>query len=268
MKTKEILPKQQLEYLYSVKKYSDNQIAKQYGLTLGQVHRLRNSYRIRTLEQYERHPVSTLNKRETSILIGKMLGDGHLRKKRGKQTYPCLMIEHSVKQKEYVYWQKNELKRWLYNEEKPIKTNRKKRNNKTYHSLSFTTVSHPAFNEVYEDFYKSGKKRVGKKTIKKYFTLLSLAVWVMDDGFLSGKNKRIGLATNSFTLPDVKFLKDFLHNRFDLKCWICKRTNTKEITWELHFDKPSTRKISEMIELLVIDSMKHKLLSETTKGAG
>lgn len=269
MKTKEILPKEKLEELYLIKKLSDNQIARQFNLTLGQVHRLRNTYKIRTLEQYERHLISKLTEDEKSLLVGLMLGDGHLRKRSGKKTYPQLMIEQSVKHKDYVYWLKDKLINWIYDKNKPISTNRKKhKNGKFYHSLSFQTICHPAFYEIYEDFYKSGKKQLGRSILEKYFTLLTLAIWIMDDGFLSGNCKRIGIATNNFRFEDVKFLKDFLEERFELKSWICKRTTTKEITWELHFDKKSSVNISNMIRDLVIDSMKYKLLSETTKDAG
>lgn len=269
MKTKDILPKEKLENLYLIQKLSDNQIAKQNNITLGQVHRLRNLYRIKTIEQYERHPIIELTEREKSILIGLTLGDGHIRKRRGKRTYPQMMIEQSVKHKEYVYWLKNELKNWLFNPNKPITTNRKKnKNGKVYHSLSFQTICHPVFNEIYEDFYKSGKKVLGRKTFEKYFTLMSLAVWVMDDGSLTGNCKRNMIATNNFSLEDVKFLRNFLKERFELKSWICRRTTTTEITWELAFDKKSSILISEMLQELVIESMKYKLLSETTKDAG
>jgi hypothetical protein len=269
MKTVDILPKKMLESLYLIQKLSDDQIAKQYHLTLGQIHRLRRKYNIRTIEQYERHPKEVLSETETSVIIGTMLGDGHMRKRSGKKTYPQLMLEQSIKHKEYVYWLKEQLKDWLYNLEKPIITNRKlrKQTGKWYHSLSFQTVCHPVFNEIYKGFYKRGKKVLGKGLVERYFTLLSFAVWVQDDGFLSGNCKRIGISTNNFTLNEVKFLRQFLQKRFQLKGWVCKRTTKDTISWELHFDKPSTRKISEMLQELVVESMQYKILSsETTKG--
>jgi hypothetical protein len=269
MKTADILPKEMLERLYLIQKLSDNQIAKQYHLTLGQVHRLRRKYNIRAIEQYERHSKKVLNEIETSIIIGTMLGDGHMRKRSGKKTYPQLMLEQSIKHKEYIYWLKEELKDWLYDQEKPITTNRKfnERMGKHYHSLSFQTVCHPAFDEIYEGFYKDGKKVLGKDLIERHFTLLSFAIWIQDDGFLSGNCKRIGISTNSFTLSEVKFLRQLLQERFQLKSWICRRTTKDTINWELHFDKPSTKKISEMLQELIIESMKYKILSsETTKG--
>lgn len=268
VKTEEILWKKQLEHLYLIEKLSDDQIAKQHHLTLGQVHRLRNKYKIRTMEQYERHPVNKMTDEEVSIIIGKLLGNGHMRRRKGKQTYPQLMIEHSVKQKEYVYWLRKKLDNWIFNKDLPIKTNRKEKNGKFYHSLSFQTVCHPVFSEIHKEFYKSGKKVLSRKLLEKHFNLLAFAVWVMDDGFLSGKCRRIGISTNNFTLEEVKYLKDFLARRFELKSWVCRRTNTREITWELHFDRKSSIILSMMIKELVIDSMKYKLLSETTKGAG
>lgn len=269
MKTKDILPKEKFEKLYLIEKKSYSQIAKEYNFTIGQVHRLKKDYNLRTIEQYERHPISEFTEREKSIILGKILGDGHIRNGRGKKAYPQLMIEHSIKQKDYVYWLKEELNNWIYNKNLPIKTNRKKhKNGKFYHSLSFQTICHPVFNEIYKAFYRDGRKILGIEYMKENFTLLSFAVWLMDDGFLSGKCRRNGLSTNNFTLEEVKFLSDFLKERFELKSWVCRRTSTRTISWELAFDKKSSILISEMLSDLVIDSLKYKLLSETTKDAG
>lgn len=268
MKISDVLSKNNLEKLYLEEKLSDNKIAKLYDLTIGQVHRLRSKYKIRTLEQYERHFKSELDNIEKSTIIGLCLGDGHIRKRKGKKTYPQLMLEQSIIHKSYIYWLRDLLNDWLCNKEKNIKTNRKfnKKRKKFYHSLSFQTICHPAFEEIYNDFYKSGKKVLGRKVLNKYFTLQSLAVWIMDDGSLTGNCKRINISTNNFTKEEVDYLRYFLKERFNLKSWRCRRTNTSEITWEIHFDKKSSILISEMINDLVIKDMKYKLLSETTKG--
>jgi len=268
MKTEEILPRELLEKLYFVDKLSDSEIAKQYGLSLGQVHRLRKRFNFRTIEQWERHPKRHLSDIENAIIIGLVLGDGHIRKRRGKKTYPQLILEQSDKHREYIYWLKEQLGDWTCCVDKPITTNRKfnKKVNKYYHSLSFATICHPAFEEIYNAFYKSGKKIVSKRMLVKYFTKLSLAIWIMDDGFLSGKCRRNMIATNSFSKDEVNILREFLEKEFGFKTWLCKRTTLDTISYEIAFDKQSSIKLSEIIDDIVIPSMKYKLLSETAKG--
>lgn len=266
MRTEELLPRELLEKLYFEDKLSDSEIAKKIGLTLGQVHRLRNKYNLRTMEQWERHPKRHLDDYEISIMIGVILGDGHLRKRRGKRTYPQVMLEQSDKHREYIYWLKDQLSDWVVN--KSITTNRKfnKKSNKYYHSLSFQTVCHPAFEELYYGFYKNGKKVINRFLVEKYFNNLSLAIWVMDDGTLSGKCRRNAIATNDFSKDEVNWLRKFLEKKFGLKSWICKRAGKFNISYEIAFDKKSSVKIREIIGDLVIPSMQHKLLSETAKG--
>ena len=265
----DILPKDRLELLYLKEKLTDQQIADRFHLSLGQVHRLRRKFQIRTLEQFERHHKNKLAAEEKSLILGLCLGDGHIRKRKGKDTYPQLMIEQSVKHKEYIYWLKTKLNNWIYDQDKPITAIRKfsKVANKHYHSLSFQTICHPALEEFYKSFYKSGKKVLAKELIVKYFDKTSLAVWMMDDGTLSGNCKRNSIATNNFTFEEVNFLRDVLRDKFDLKTWICKRTGKYTISYEIAFDKKSSLKITEIIGDIVIDSMKYKLLhSETAKG--
>jgi len=268
MNIEEILPRELLEKLYFEDKLSDAQIAKKSDLSLGQVHRLRNKYKLRTLEQWERHRKRYLEEIEISLIIGLLLGDGHIRKRKGKKTYPSLMIEQSEKHKDYIYWLKEKLNDWLYDIKKPIQTNRKfnKRANKYYHSLSFQTICHPAFEDLWVGFYKSGKKRLNKILIEKYFNELSLAIWIMDDGCLSGKCRRNMLATNNFSKDEVNWLRNFLEKRFGLKTWICKRTGKYNINYEIAFDKQSSKKLKEIVGDIIIPSMQYKLLSETAKG--
>lgn len=268
MKTEEILPRELLEKLYFDDKLSDNEIANKFNLSLGQVHRLRRRFNFRTLEQWERHPKVYLDDNEKAILIGLMLGDGHMRKRRGKKTYPQLILEQSDKHSEYIYWLKDKFNDWLFNKNKPIKTNRKfnKNANKYYHSLSFQTICHPAFEEIYNGFYKSGKKKLDILLLEKYFNKTSLAVWIMDDGCLSGKCRRNMLATNNFSKDEVNILRKFLEKKFGLKSWICRRTSPDNISYEIAFDKSSSVKIRNILDDIVIPSMKYKLLSETAKG--
>ena len=267
MKTEDILSFELLNELYSEKKFSDTEIADQFHLSLGQVHRLRNKYRIRTLEQYERHRKQRLDEQETALIVGLMLGDGHMRMRSGNDTYPQLMIEQSVKHREYIYWLKDCLKDWIFDPDKAIHQNRKQHENgNVYHSLSFQTVCNPSFFQIYHAFTINGKKRLADYDfIRANFNIVSLAVWIMDDGTLTGNCKRNMIATNNFTFEEVNFLRSLLEERFGLKTWICKRTGKDHINYEIAFDRKSSRALSDLLRDIVVPEMRYKLLpSETT----
>jgi hypothetical protein len=267
MKVEDILSYELLNKLYSEDKLSDSEIAKQYGLGLGQVHRLRNKLRIRTIADYERHSKQTLDQQEKALIVGLLLGDGHMRLQKGNDTNPSLMLEQSVKHQEYIYWLRDCLKDWVKDPLRPLTQNRHTSHDKTYHSYSFQTVHHPAFFELYHMFYKDGRKKLDIPAISQYFNVLSLAAWIMDDGSLTGNCKRNSIATNCFTLQEVSELRELLANRFKLKTWCCKRTTVNTISYEIAFDKKSSIELSNMLRDIVIPSMQYKLLSsETTNG--
>lgn len=65
-------------------------------------------------------------------------------------------------------------------------------------SYSFRTITHPAFNRVYDLFMIDGKKRYKEGTIKKHLSSVGLSFWVRDDGSLQ-KNNEVILSTMGFT---------------------------------------------------------------------
>jgi ubiquinol-cytochrome c reductase cytochrome b subunit len=79
--------------------------------------------------------------------------------------------------------------------------------------LRFKTFSYPSFNWIYYGFYPNGIKVV-PVWIKDYLSPLALAIWIMDDGGIVSSGLK--LATNSYTLADVEFLCEVLHNKYGL----------------------------------------------------
>lgn len=76
-------------------------------------------------------------------------------------------------------------------------------------------MANPSLNWLYEGFYQEGKKIIDVSFIKPYFTPMSLAIWIMDDG--SKNNTGIRLCTDSFTLEECKRLAEFLTSSRRLK---------------------------------------------------
>jgi len=254
------ISKDNLEYLYLNQKLSDSEIGKIHKVSLGRIHRLRNKYNISTIENYQRHHKQNLSLTEKEFLIGTLLGDGHLRwrNKTSKKSYPQLMLEQSIKHHEYIIWLKDQMNDWLFNPKKELKqiTKPNKKTNKTYYSYAFTTICHPVFIEFYNGFYKD-KKSINIEFISKYFSKLSLAVWLMDDGTIS-KNRNIMLCSHNFTKMDNELLSKFLNDKFNLSSNIWKSKDK----YYLGFSKENSIKLTNLIKNLVIPSMQYKLISQ------
>lgn len=87
-----------------------------------------------------------------------------------------------------------------------------KRNNKSYSSISFATLTLPCFTEYRDLFYNSENKKTVPLNIKQLLTPLGLAYWIMDDGSL--QNKGLHLSVYGFTYDEVLLLKDTLETMF------------------------------------------------------
>lgn len=266
---KGFISKHELEFLYLEQKLTDQEIGKKFGMSLGQVHRLRNKYNIKSIESYKRHHKQELDQKEKEFLIGVLLGDGHLRwrNKGSGKSYPELILEQSSKHFEYVLWLKEQIKDWIDNPNKKIKQVRKvnKKNGMIYHSYPLKTICHPVFIDFYNGFYVDSKKTLNIDFIKQYFTELSLSVWIMDDGTIS-KNRNIMICSNSFSKQENEELSKLLNEKFGISSKVLLNSHTKSLTYYLSFNKENSCKITELTKNIIIPSMRYKLISpETTK---
>ena len=266
-KTSQFISKAELNELYTNQKLSDQQIGEIFGMSYGRIHRLRSKYNIKAIEYYERHHKQVLNQKEKEFLVGTLLGDGHLRwrNKIDKRAYPQLMLEQTTSHFEYMVWLKDQMKEWLFDQDKQLKQSRKllKRTGKVYHSYAIQTICHPVFIEFFNGFYMNGKKNINIDFIDKYFTEFSFAVWLMDDGTIS-KNRNIAICSHSFSKDENQKLKELLQKKFSLSPNIWA-SGSKSY---LGFSKKDSEKITELLKDLVIPSMQYKLISsETTKEA-
>ena len=93
--------------------------------------------------------MGSLTERQKSIIIGKLLGDGSLRRK----ANTLLAVKHSSSQKDYVHWVYEELKQFV---KTPPKLHVSGQNRLAFR---FTTLSCSLLNPYYESLYD----RMGKK---------------------------------------------------------------------------------------------------------
>jgi len=187
--------------------------------------------------------VGSLTQFQKSVIIGSILGDGHIRIMPGRKN-AFLEINHSQKAKEYVDWKYSILKNIC----KSAPKSRKNGENKT--AYRFFTKQHKEITELIKKFYKNGKK-----TIPSDLKLnpVILAVWFMDDGSKSRKSD-VYLNTQQFSYLDQKRLLHLLR-LMGLKA----RLNRDKKYYRVRFLKESIPELNRIIGADIIPSMRYKL---------
>ena len=106
----------------------------------------------------------TLTQLEEAIILGSLLGDGHIEKRGNSYRFK---IRHCKAQKDYIFWKYKQLKRIIKNKPKAIK------NNVVYDAFYFNTKSGLFLKKYHDLFYKSitstqidSNRETYKKTIK------------------------------------------------------------------------------------------------------
>lgn len=183
--------------------------------------------------------VLKLTKKQNSILIGCILGDAYIDKK-GK-----IQIEHSYKQKNYVDWKYKNLESINYGNPKIVERFNKT-NQKHYQSYRFWIRQY--FWKWRNYFYENNKK-IFPKDLK--LDPLILAIWYMDDGYYSKFDKRILLATNSFSKPCLKEIINSL-SKLNLKSSI---KNSSRI----YIHKSSWEQFIKIVSPYILSDFKYKL---------
>ena len=153
-----------------------------------------------TKELREKKKRLKLTKRQRAVLVGTLLGDGHLETRDGGKTFR-LKVEHALKQREYVEWVHAEFSEWIAGDCYA----RKRNDGRVF--VGFTTYSHPAFRFYGKQFYCEKVKRV-PKIIKKILEEVSIAVWYMDDGSRKSLQHRTYIFhANAFVKKDLELLQ-------------------------------------------------------------
>ena len=193
----------------------------------------------------------SLSKRQKEILIGLILGDGHLEKLYTPRS-GRLKVEHSYKQKDYVDWLYKEFRNWVRSKPKIRKVNVWGKLRKNYR---FSTYGHEILGGFRKRFYK-GKKKIVPNDLEKDITFLGLAVWYMDDGSIkSARHKGIFLNTQGFEESSVMKLQTVLKNKFGIVSTTRKDKGGKQI----YLGGESGEKFIALIEPYIISSMKYKI---------
>lgn len=199
----------------------------------------------------ERKKKLKLNSIQREIIIGKILGDGHLETQNNGRTYR-LKVEHSYSQKNYVDWVYRNLNDWVLT---PPKIKLKRINGKTVKNYFFQTVSHAAFRYYAQQFYQN-KTKIIPKSIHKMLKPRSIAVWFMDDGSLKSINHRaLILNTQGFNTQDLINLQKAFQKVYQV---VTKFRNQKDGI-QLIISEPSATRIYQIIKLYLLPEFNYKL---------
>ena len=191
----------------------------------------------------------SLTGRQREILIGLLLGDGHLERMNAR-GWARLKVEHSIRQSEYVYWKYSEWAGWVLTPPAPrFKDNRL---GTMSTNIGFATVSHPELGAFQRLFY------AGRKQVPANLTLtpLSLAVWFMDDGSRKSHACRgLYLNTQAFRPDEVAKLQWCLARDFSIRTSIRLQRDGQQI----YVPSSEVDRLAEVVDPHMIQGMRYKL---------
>ena len=190
-----------------------------------------------------------LKQEQREILVGLLLGDGHLESQNNGRTYR-LKVEHGSKQVSYARWLCDKFQEWLGS------GLRKKTRTDGNISYGFATYSHSAFRFYAHQFYIDGVKKIPDK-IAQLLTPLGLAIWYMDDGSLkSVRHRSYVIHTLGYQRNELERAQKAILDLFGIKC---KLHRQKDKHWRLYVISESANRFKELIAPYVHPSMKYKL---------
>ena len=218
-----------------------------------QISKQLNKTRITSLERIGPHNIDII-----SIIIGSLLGDGHL-EKRNRGIGTRIKFEQSNKNVEYLMWFHSYFStRGYCNINKPELKKRIRKNGEIYFHYSINTFTFFSFNWIHDMFYMCSEGKYVKiipHNIEQYLTPLALAIWFMDDGSKLKKGAKI--ATNCFTYKELSQLCEILKNKFNLTVTIHSGGKNKGYT--LYISSQSMTTFSNIVKPFMLPTLYYKL---------
>ncbi len=187
--------------------------------------------------------LSILNR---SILIGILLSDGSLQKRKGWN--PRVSMKQSIKHFFYIWYLFNQLG-ILCSNYPDISYNYKR--NKLFYSITSRQLKN--LNILNELFYNEKQQKCIKLELFDYLNEIVLAHWIMGDG--AKKNKGLTLCTDSFTLKENILLINMLYLKFNLICTLHK----EKYKYRIYMNNIELNKIKHLIQPLILKPFLYKI---------
>ena len=194
----------------------------------------------------------SVSSREKEIILGTILGDGHLAM---LKTGARLEINHSEKQQPYVLWKHKELSGMVLARPHRIEIY-DSRYAKKYIQWRFKSIVHPYLTEIYSSFYRKNGRKIVPENISDILTSpLSLAVWFMDDGGRRNDCYGLFLNTLSFTKPEHAILQKCLRKNFSLDT----RLHWIKDGYRLYIPSNCAKRFCEIVHSHMLPEMQYKM---------
>ena len=185
---------------------------------------------IHRITQEYRQVNKQLNEKQKDLIVGSMLGDGHIDK---REDQPIFIESHAENQKDYLYYKYNNLKDFCNISPVRKEACYREFNGKMYlcqPQYRLSTRIHDCLLEY------RGKSYTYLLNLMNKF---SFSIWMLDDGYRDKSNWELCVA--EYTQDDIDYAINIFKEKFELICW-----QEKDIRY-LRFDAPSSRKIDKII---------------------
>ena len=197
--------------------------------------------------------------------MGGLLGDLTIVK---RQNSYRVKVAHSPKNKDYVYWKYEQLKRLCHSTQPPVLNGK---NLEFY--LSSSLIYKPLHEIIYQAVQTSNKVKYVKTITQKLIDSLPtsnllLAVWFMDDGNARNDCYAGRIAAMSFSYDEQVLLLDYIKSRYNIDGKIILNSKLKN-HYQIIIPAKSFGKFVKLIQPFVekIPSMVYKLNLERKKSS-
>ena len=187
------------------------------------------------------------------ILIGLILGDGHLTEFNGKSRKSSLLLKSDNKTLSYL--------RWLHQELQPLGVS-ELTPKKNYHQHYFRTRWNKEIGELRSLFYPDGIKIIPQNIKELLVRPITLAIWYQDDGTLDCRSKyhyNALFATHCFSFDECVLLAETLRTNFDLDASVCKCQMRGKIRYRLYIKSKSMKRFIDLVKPFINSSFEYKI---------
>lgn len=187
------------------------------------------------------------------ILIGLILGDGHLTEFSGQSKKSSLLMKSDDKNLSYLAWLHQELQPLGVSELTP---------KKNYHQHYFRTRWHEEIGELRSLFYPAGVKIIPQNIKELLVRPLTLAIWYQDDGTLDARSKyhyNALFATHCFSFDACVLLAETLRSNFGLDVSVCKCQMRGKIRYRLYVKSKSMNRFIDLVTPFINPSFDYKI---------
>jgi len=162
---------------------------------------------------------NTVGSQLREIVIGSLLGDSFLEQNGKYRRFVCA---HGIKQRDYIEWKYSMLQQ-VVQCKLSYKTRYDPRTTKHYPYFLLRSSSNSIWDEFYELFYIN-RQRVIPPKLPEIISPLSLAVWIMDDGYRRNDCNALRINTQAYTFEEHLLIASSLR-RLGIKSTIHRQSS-------------------------------------------